>query len=245
MEMNKGFDPIKSGAVFSIDKPKGWSSFAVVDQLRKSLKKAYGVKKLKVGHAGTLDPMATGLLICCSGPMTKRIDQFQNAEKSYRATLRFGYRTASHDAETEVVSEHPTEGIDQERIETVLPSFEGRIQQVPPSYSAVRINGKRAYEEARKGKEPELGSRTVDIHEIELESFEGEEATIRIRCGKGTYIRSLARDLGEELGSAAYLKALRRTRIGEYDVDNALTIDELRASLQSEEKAVSDRDRRN
>lgn len=240
MTMEKTFDPIHTGAVFSIDKPKGWTSFDVVDRLRKWLKKAYGVKKLKVGHAGTLDPMATGLLICCSGPMTKRVNEFQEAEKCYRATLKFGYSTASHDGETEVVSEHSTENIDGERLGTILPVFEGSIQQVPPAYSAVRVNGKRAYEEARKGKDPGLEARTVEIRKIELESFEGDEAVLLIRCGKGTYIRSLARDLGEQLGSAAYLKALRRTRIGDRDVDDALTIDELRASLQAERKPATD-----
>lgn len=243
--MEKAFDPISKGAVFPIDKPKGWTSFDVVDRLRKWLKKSYGVKKLKVGHAGTLDPMATGLLICCSGPMTKRINKFQEDEKVYRATVGFGYQTSTLDAEGEVTAEHATEGIDRDRIEALLPSFQGKIEQVPPAHSAVKINGKRAYEEARKGNDPGLEARQVEIHELHLENFENEEATIYIRCGKGTYIRSLARDLGERCGSAAYLKALRRIRIGQYHVDDAFTIDELRASFQEATDPFQDSEAKN
>ena len=230
--MEKDFDPIQKGSYFLIDKPKGWTSFDVVSELREELKRAYGLKKLKVGHAGTLDPMATGLLICCSGPMTKRIQEFQEAEKEYVATLTFGYRTASHDADSEVVSEHPIEGIDRDAIERALEKFKGPIEQIPPAHSAIRINGKRAYEEARKGKEPRLGPRQVEIHEIRIESLEMPELRLRIRCSKGTYIRSLARDIGDELKSGAYLSALRRTAIGPYLVDDARTIDELRARIQ-------------
>lgn len=243
--MDQELDPKYRGAVFSIDKPKGWTSFDVVDHLRKQLKKKFGLKKLKVGHAGTLDPMATGLLICCCGPMTKRINEFQEGEKTYEAKVRFGYRTASNDAETEIVSEHSTKGIDEECIEEALENFKGKIEQVPPAHSAVRVNGKRAYEEARKGKDPGLGARNVEVHQLELEGFVSEIATLRIRCSKGTYIRSLARDLGDELGTGAYLTELRRTGIGRYDVEDAFTIDELRAHLKEDPDPESDPERRN
>lgn len=226
--MAKTSDPIQKGDAFLIDKPSGWTSFDVVAKLRDLLKKAYGVKKLKVGHAGTLDPMATGLLICCSGPMTKRVTEFQEAEKEYVGTLCFGYRTASHDIESELISEHSTEGVDQKAIQAVLGRFRGAIEQIPPAHSAVRINGKRAYEEARKGNDPRLGSRNVEIHELEIEALEMPELTLRIRCSKGTYIRALARDIGEALNSGAYLSSLRRTAIGEYHVEDAYRIDELR-----------------
>ncbi len=239
------FDPIKKGSFFLIDKPKGWTSFDVVNELRGQLKKTYGVKKLKVGHAGTLDPMATGLLICCSGPMTKRIQEFQEAEKEYLATLHFGYRTASHDADSEVVSEHSTKGIDREAMEKVLSKFQGSVEQVPPAHSAVKIDGKRAYEEARKGKTPHLSPRQVEIHEIGIDRFQMPELSLRIRCSKGTYIRSLARDIGEELNSGAYLNALRRTSIGRYHVDDAWRIDELRTLIQDRSATPEDRADRN
>lgn len=238
--MKKDFDPIGEGAVFLIDKPSGWTSFDVVAELRSLLKKRYGVRKLKVGHAGTLDPMATGLLICCSGRMTKSIHRFQDAEKEYVGRVRFGYSTASCDADSEFISEHSTEGIDRESIEAVLPKFRGKIEQVPPSHSAVRVGGKRAYEEARKGKDPGLGARSVEVHDIRIESFQAPELELRIRCSKGTYIRSIARDLGKELKSGAYLSALRRTRIGEDRVDDAHTMNDLREFLQQPPESALD-----
>ncbi len=231
--MEQRFDPIKNGSYFLVDKPKGWTSFDVVAELRHLLKKAYGVKKLKVGHAGTLDPMATGLLILCSGPMTKRIHEFQEAEKEYEGTLHFGYRTASHDAETEIVSEHSTEGLDRDKIEQILEKFKGSIEQTPPAHSAVRINGKRAYEEARKGNDPKLAARKVEVHQLRIEKLEIPESTLRIRCSKGTYIRSLARDIGDETKCGAYLSSLRRTAIGKYRVEDAHTIDELRKTFRA------------
>ncbi|MFB6257744.1 MAG: tRNA pseudouridine(55) synthase TruB [Flavobacteriales bacterium] len=228
------FDPKQDGEVFLVDKPKDWTSFDVVAHLRTLLKKRHRLKRLKVGHAGTLDPMATGLLICCSGRQTKRIQEFQEAEKEYVATLQLGYRTFTCDAESELIAEHSTKEVTDERIEQLLPSFQGTIQQVPPSHSAVRVNGKRAYEEARKGRDPGLGARTVKIHDIRVEASEIPELTLRIRCGKGSYIRSIARDLGDRLGCGAYLSALRRTRIGDHLVEDARTIHELRASLRKD-----------
>ncbi len=241
--MTKDSDPIKEGAYFLIDKPSGWTSFDVVDRLRKMLKKANGVKKLKVGHAGTLDPLATGLLICCSGPMTKRINEFQEAEKSYRATFRLGQTTHSHDAETEVVEEQDPSHIDEKDLEEVLKNYRGAIEQVPPAYSAVRVEGKRAYEEARKGKDVGLKARNVEVHELQLERYEVPRVTLFIRCGKGTYVRSLARDIGNDLGCGAHLEQLRRTAIGPYRVDDAYTIDELCTLLQNSPDTAQDPER--
>lgn len=233
--MKKGmeqFDPVNKGEAIPFDKPKGWTSFDVVAKVRDRLKRHYGLKKLKVGHAGTLDPMATGLLVLCCGPMTRSVHRFQDAEKEYVATVRLGEGTPSHDAETQVERMEPVDHITQEQVERALKTFEGETEQKPPAYSALRVNGKRAYEEARKGKDPKLEARRVRIEEIRLESLSLPEADIRIRCGKGTYIRSIARDLGETLGTSAHLTALRRTRIGEQHIDEAWTLQDLEDRLK-------------
>lgn len=242
--MEKEFDPIRKGAAFLLDKPKEWTSFDVVGKLRSLLKKHYGVRRLKVGHAGTLDPMATGLLISCSGPMTKRINEYQDADKEYKATVRLGERTASCDAETEATSRAPVDHLTRETIDEALQAFIGEIRQVPPAFSAVRVNGKRAYQEARKGKDPKLDPRIVQVHGIEIEAFELPEVDLSIRCGKGTYIRSIARDLGEELGCGAYLKELRRTRIGEQRIEDAWTIEGIKAFLKEESNAKAAKEKK-
>jgi tRNA pseudouridine55 synthase len=205
--------------VILIDKPLEWTSFDVVNKLRKKLK----IKK--IGHAGTLDPLATGLLILCTGKMTKRIDEFQAQEKEYTGHLVIGQTTPSHDLETEVSEAKAITHITNELISDAAKKFTGLIDQIPPIHSAVKIDGKRAYKLARKGKEPELKPRTVTVSEFEITSIELPIVKFRIVCSKGTYIRSIARDFGEALGVGAYLSKLCRTRIGHYQLKDALTID--------------------
>lgn len=205
--------------IILVDKPLEWTSFDVVNKLRRKLK----IKK--IGHAGTLDPLATGLLILCTGKMTKRIDEFQTQEKEYTGTLVIGQTTPSHDLETPVSEAKDITGISEEKIRTAAAKFIGVIQQVPPFHSAIKVDGKRAYKLARKGKEPELKSREVNVTEFEITSIELPTVNFRIVCSKGTYIRSIARDVGEELGVGAYLSRLCRTRIGEFKLKDALSID--------------------
>lgn len=205
------------------------SSFGALAHVRYLISKRLGVKRVKTGHAGTLDPLATGVLILCTGKATKRIDELQRHTKEYTATLQLGATTPSYDMEHEVDNTYPTEHITREQILSTLPKFIGTIQQVPPAYSACKVDGKRAYELKRKGKEVELKPKTLQIDEIELTAFSPEDMTMQIRvvCGKGTYIRALARDIGEALGSGAYLTALRRTRVGDVRVEDCIKIDDL------------------
>lgn len=215
------------GEIFHIDKPYGWTSFAVVGKLRYHISKRLGVKKIKVGHAGTLDPLASGVLVVCTGKATKRIDELQAGVKEYVAEIKLGATTPSFDLETEEDATYPWEHITREQIDKVLQSqFVGSIEQVPPSYSACKINGKRAYKIARTGNEVELKAKTLVINEIELLEFEGQRLVIRVVCGKGTYIRALARDIGLALGSGAHLTGLRRTRVGNVFVQECLSVDE-------------------
>lgn len=209
------------GEILLFDKELEWTSFDLVQKVRNNLCRALGIKKLKVGHAGTLDPKATGLMILCTGKATKKIESLQAGEKEYIATLKLGATTPSFDLETEEDAVFETNHISRELVLEALHKFEGEIDQVPPIFSAVKIDGKRAYKHARKGEEVELKSRPVLIREIELQAFSKTEITIRVVCSKGTYIRSLARDLGESLNSGSYLIGLRRTRIGDYKVENA------------------------
>ena len=217
----------KEGVILSIDKPYAMSSFGALAHIRYLLTKKMRYK-VKVGHAGTLDPLATGVLILCTGKKTKEIETLQAHTKEYVATLQLGASTASHDMEHPVDEMFPTEQITRERIEQVLTSFVGDVQQVPPVYSAVCVNGKRAYQLSRKGKDFEIKAKTVHIEEIELLHFDEEmmQMSIRVVCGKGTYIRSLARDIGEALGSGAFLTALCRTRVGDVRIEDCLTFDE-------------------
>lgn len=217
----------KTGTILSFDKPLTWTSFGLVSKVRYLLCKHIGKKKLKVGHAGTLDPLATGVLIICTGKATKQIDTLQAKTKEYIATLQLGATTPSFDLETPVDATYPTEHINREQIEQVLVRFIGRIEQVPPSFSACKVDGKRAYDLARQGKEVELKPKVLVIDEIVLQDFNPDsmQATIRVVCSKGTYIRALARDIGIALNSGAHLTALRRTRIGDYRVENCYTLE--------------------
>lgn len=216
------------GEILYIDKPLGWTSFDAVKRVRGALLRRLGIKKFKVGHAGTLDPLATGVMIVCTGRATKRIDELQAGVKEYIAAMRLGATTPSFDLETEVDATFPTEHITQESIIEVLGRFTGRIEQVPPAFSACKVYGKRAYDLARKGKEVDLKPKILVIDEIEMLGYdkEKEELTIRVVCSKGTYIRALARDIGAALGSGAHLTALRRTRVGDATVDRCLTVDQ-------------------
>lgn len=215
------------GEVLYIDKPLGWTSFDAVKRVRGALTRRLHMKKLKVGHAGTLDPLASGVMIICTGRATKRIDELQAGVKEYIATLTLGATTPSFDLETEVDATYPTEHITRELTEEVLSRFTGRIEQVPPSYSACKVDGRRAYDYVRKGEEVELKPKVLVIDEIELIRWSPEEIEIRVVCSKGTYIRALARDIGAALGSGAHLKALRRTRVGDVGIDDCLTIDQV------------------
>lgn len=209
----------------AFDKPYEWTSFGLVAKVRYLLCKRLGVKKLKVGHAGTLDPLATGVLLVCTGKATKRIEELQVHTKEYVATLRLGATTPSFDLEKPVDAEYPTEHITREMVEETLVRFVGTIEQVPPVFSACKVNGSRAYDLARKGEEVELKAKTLVIDELELLRCELPEIVIRVVCSKGTYIRALARDIGEALHSGAHLTALRRTRIGDVKVEDCLKLD--------------------
>ena len=213
------------GEVLCIDKPLGWTSFDAVKRLRGAVMRRMGVRKFKVGHAGTLDPLATGVMIVCTGKATKRIEELQAGVKEYVATMALGATTPSFDLETDIDANYPTEHIDRKMVEDVLTRFTGRIEQVPPAYSACKVDGKRAYTMARKGKEVELKAKVLVIDEIELLDFKPEEITVRVVCSKGTYIRALARDIGLALGSGAHLTALRRTRVGDVKVDDCMSVD--------------------
>lgn len=206
----------------AFDKPYRWTSFDVVSKVRWLICRRLGVKKLKVGHAGTLDPLATGVLIVCTGRATKRIEELQSGTKEYYATIRLGATTPSFDLEKPIDATYPTEHITRDMVEKVLERFKGKIEQVPPTFSACKVDGKRAYEMARKGDEVELKPKTLVIDEIELKDCNLPDITIRVVCSKGTYIRALARDIGECLQSGGHLTALRRTRVGDYKVEDCL-----------------------
>ena len=210
------------GQVLLIDKPLEWTSFDAVNAIKWAIKRRFSLKKIKVGHAGTLDPLASGLLIICTGRATKSIQEIQSLAKEYVGTLTLGATTPSYDLETEIDKEYDLSNIDDNSIREAFDRFCGIIEQMPPIYSAVRKDGKRLYEYARSGKEVEIKARKVEIHEIEILSIDMPKVEFRVVCTKGTYIRSLAHDIGAELGCGAYLSALRRTKIGDYNVNNAL-----------------------
>lgn len=223
----------KVDTVLYFDKPLGWTSFNLVNRVRGVLSRHLGVKKLKVGHAGTLDPLATGVMILCTGKSTKLIESFQYQTKEYVATIKLGATTPSFDLETEIDAEYPIEHITEELVKETLNKFIGEIQQIPPTYSAIKINGKRAYEYARKGDEVELKPKTLVIDEIELLDYTMPEIVVRVVCSKGTYIRALARDIGEVLNSGGHLTALRRTRIGDIRVENCQQYDDFVKNLNN------------
>jgi tRNA pseudouridine55 synthase len=218
-------EDFQEGKIVLIDKPLTWSSFQAVNKVKWSLKKHLGLKKIKVGHAGTLDPLATGLLIVCTGKFTKRITELQGMEKEYTGTFYVGATTPSYDLETEVNATFPVDHITPELIHATVPQFLGEIDQKPPVFSAIKKDGKRLYEHARKGEEVEIAYRKTTIHEFEITRIALPEIDFRVVCSKGTYIRSLAYDFGIALQSGAHLTALRRTKIGEFDVTNAITPD--------------------
>jgi tRNA pseudouridine55 synthase len=218
----------QEGAFIYINKPYRMSSFGALAYVRTRLSKRLHVKRLKTGHAGTLDPLATGVLILCTGKATKRIEELQYATKEYTATLQLGATTASYDKEHTVNMTYPTRHITRELVERTLPRFVGTIEQVPPEYSACNIDGHRAYKMARRGEKVELKPKTLQIDELELTHFDAKtmQMSIRVVCGKGTYIRALARDIGEALGSGAFLTALCRTRVGDIRIEDCLTLEE-------------------
>jgi len=222
IELSPNTDFIK-GAVLLIDKPADWSSFDVVKKIRNLLCNKLEVKKIKVGHAGTLDPLATGLMIICTGKATRDIESYQGMQKEYETSFRLGQTTPSFDLETKVDKEYPTEHISTELIHQTLEKFIGESEQLPPIFSAKRFKGKRAYEFARQGKEIEMRPVIITIHDVKFLDFQENMLRLRILCSKGTYIRALARDVGLALGSGAYMAELRRTAIGQFSVENAMT----------------------
>lgn len=224
------------GEIICLDKPYGMSSFGALARVRYLISQKLGVKRMKTGHAGTLDPLATGVLVLCTGRATKRIEALQADIKEYTATLQLGATTASFDMEHPVDATYPTGHITRGLIEETLPTFIGEIQQVPPAYSACKVNGDRAYTLMRKGRDVELKAKTLRIDDIELTSFAPEtmQMSIRVVCGKGTYIRALARDIGQALGSGAYLTALRRTRVGDIRVEDCITLDDFPQWLEKQ-----------
>ena len=223
----------KAGEIFAIDKPYRISSFGALAHVRYVLSRTLGYK-VKIGHAGTLGPLATGVLILCTGKATKRIEEFQGQTKEYTATLQLGATTASYDMEHEVNASFPTEHITRELINDTMPQFIGDIEQIPPTYSAVKVNGDRAYELRRAGEEVKLKPKHIHIDEIEVVDFDVEkmQLSLRVVCGKGTYIRALARDLGRALNSGAYLTALRRTRVGDFTIDRCLDYEHIREWIE-------------
>lgn len=223
----------KEGQVILIDKPLEWTSFQAVNKVRWLIRKAFDIKKIKVGHAGTLDPLATGLLIICSGKLTKKIDTFQAQEKEYTGTFTLGATTPSYDLETEIDQSFDISEITSEKIQEATEQFTGEIQQQPPVFSALKKDGIRLYEYARSGEEVEIPFRTVTISEFEITKIDLPNVHFRVVCSKGTYIRSLANDFGKALNNGAHLSALRRTRIGEFSVENAVGIEAFENSLPS------------
>ena len=224
----------EEGEVLLIDKPLGWTSFDVVNSLRYFIRKVYNLKKIKVGHAGTLDPMATGLLIICTGKMTKQIEQFQGMDKVYAGQMHLGATTPSYDKETEPDRHFAIGHLTLEKLQEATSRFTGEIEQIPPRYSAVKIKGKRAYDYARKNEEVALKSRTVTIHQFEIVGYQAPLAEFYVKCSKGTYIRSLVRDFGESLQNGAYLTALKRTQIENFSLADAYSLDAFKEAVLKE-----------
>ena len=220
-----------AGATIALDKPLTWSSFSLVNKFRYEACRFLGIRKLKVGHAGTLDPLATGVMILCTGKHTKHIPQLQEGRKEYIADIRLGQTTPTYDMESEPDAFFPTDHITRELVLERLQGFVGTIEQVPPAFSAVKVDGKRAYDLARKGRDFELKAKTLVIDEIELLDYTLPDIQIRVVCSKGTYIRALARDIGLALGSGGHLTALRRTRVGEFTLADCYRVEDIRSFL--------------
>lgn len=221
------------GEILFVDKPLEWTSFNVVKRIRSILLRRMHTKKLKVGHAGTLDPLATGVMIVCTGKATKLIDTLQAGIKEYIATIALGATTPSFDLETQIDATYPTGHITEQLVRDTLAKFTGRIEQIPPAFSACKVDGHRAYKMARRGEDVELKPKILVIDEIELLDYSQQAITVRVVCSKGTYIRALARDIGAALGSGGHLTALRRTRVGNISIDECLSIDAIADFLQS------------
>jgi len=219
-------EDFKNGQILLIDKPLKWTSFQVVNKLRWVIKKKFNIKKIKVGHAGTLDPLASGLLIICTGKFTKKIDQFQAEKKEYTGTITLGSSTPSYDLETEIDQQYPIDHISETDIHETTNTFIGIQDQVPPLFSAIKKNGVRLYELARKGEKIEIKSRKIKIETFEITKIKIPNIEFRVVCSKGTYIRSLANDFGKALNTGAHLSSLRRTKIGDFEVNNAVTPEE-------------------
>lgn len=223
---------LETGQVFILNKPLYWTSFDLVNKARIIIRSILGIKKIKVGHAGTLDPLATGLMIICTGKATKQIEEFRDLDKEYIATIHLGETTPSYDLETETDRSYPTGHINESLVKEVLNRFLGQQEQIPPLYSAKFIDGKRAYEFARRGIEKELKPVTVVFREIELMKYDLPEIKVRLLCSKGTYIRAFARDLGEALNSGGYLSALERTAVGTYRISDAWEVEKFREYIE-------------
>lgn len=218
---------LEEGCTFLVDKPTTWTSFDVVNKLRYAIRKSFDVKKIKVGHAGTLDPLATGLLIVCAGKHTKKIESYMGLEKEYTGEIALGATTPSYDLETEINGRYPIDHIDDALIESISHTFIGEIWQQPPAFSAIKVNGVRAYHKARLGENVEIKKRKVVVRSFDLDRLTTDCLRFKVVCSKGTYIRSLAHDFGRSLHSGAYLKLLRRTKIGTFSVTNAWKLDDL------------------
>lgn len=232
IRINESYD-FKAGEVLLFDKSLDWTSFDLVQRVRNSICRKMGIKKLKVGHAGTLDPLATGLMILCTGKATKKIESFQAEEKEYLATLKLGATTPSYDMETNENCRKDYSHVTENSLREVLARFQGEIEQVPPVFSAVKVKGKRAFDYARNGEKLELKAKKIVIKKIDVEKLELPFLNIRVVCSKGTYIRALARDIGASLSCGAYLTGLRRTRIGNFKVAEAMTVDFFLENLES------------
>ena len=226
-------EEFQAGQVLLIDKPLNWTSFQAVNKLRWKIRQTFNIKKIKVGHAGTLDPLATGLLVICTGKMTKQINTFQGQIKEYTGTIVLGSTTPSFDLETEINKTFETSHITEDLIHETTKQFIGEIEQFPPIFSAIKKDGKRLYEFARAGEEVEIKPRTITINQFEITKIDGNNVEFRVVCSKGTYIRSLAQDFGKALKSGGHLSALRRTKIGDFHVDDAQSIEGFISSLDN------------
>lgn len=232
MELTYTKEAFLAGQLLLIDKPLEWTSFQVVNKIRWAIRKTYGIKKIKVGHAGTLDPLATGLMLICTGKMTKQIEQFMGMDKAYAGTMCLGATTPSYDLETEVSKSKPVHHISEDMLERTCTHFLGNIQQKPPLHSAIKKDGKRLYTLARAGETTEIPTREITISAFDLTTVKLPDVSFSVSCSKGTYIRSLAHDFGQALGCGAHLTSLRRTAIGTYSLSNSLTLDDFLNTLE-------------
>ena len=228
----KTLNEFKEGKLLLIDKPLKWSSFQVVNKLRWEIKKTFDIKKIKVGHAGTLDPLATGLLLVCTGKMTKQIQELQDQKKVYYGTMTLGSTTPSYDLETDINQKFSTDHICENILRETTKQFIGEIDQYPPLYSAIKKDGKRLYEYARLGQDIDIEPRKIFIESFNITNFQNQKVDFEVQCGKGTYIRSLANDFGKALNSGAHLSSLRRTKIGDFSINDAIKINEFIESLK-------------